>query len=169
MLFRSGFDEICYLLLIGELPTGEQLKEYMGIISACRNLPRNFTEDMIMRAPSSDIMNKLASATLSLYSFDENPDDTSPENVMRQSIDLIAKFPIIISHAYQARRRYYGNKSMYLHVPDPEKSTAENILKLIRPDGKYTNEKARLLDLCLCVHAEHGGGNNSALDRKSVV
>ncbi len=165
---RFGFDEISYLLLIGNLPTRLELDEYMSLISKCRNLPRNFTEDVIMRAPSNDIMNKLASATLSLYSFDENPDDISVENVLRQGIDLIAKFPLIVSHAYQARRRYFQNKSMYLHVPDPTKSTAENILGLIRHDGVYTNDEARLLDIALCLHAEHGGGNNSTFANRVV-
>ena len=108
-----------------------------------------------------DIMNKLASATLALYSYDSNPDATTVENIMRQGISLTAKFPVIISHAYQAKRRYFDGASMFLHVPDPERSTAENILHLIRPDGKYTDDEAKLLDRCLILHAEHGGGNNS--------
>ena len=108
-----------------------------------------------------DIMNKLASATLALYSYDSNPDETTVENIMRQGISLTAKFPVIISHAYQAKRRYFDGASMFLHVPDPERSTAENILHLIRPDGKYTDDEAKLLDRCLILHAEHGGGNNS--------
>lgn len=115
-----------------------------------------------MRAPSRDLMNKLASATLSLYSYDPNPDDLSLENLMRQGISLMAKYPVIISHAYQAKRRYFDNASMYLHVPDFSKSTAENILGLIRSDGVYSHEEATLLDRCLILHAEHGGGNNSA-------
>lgn len=158
---RFGFEEIGYLLMCGELPTRRQLEEFQHVIGLERALPDNFTEDMIMRAPSRDIMNKLASATLALYSYDSNPDATTVENIMRQGISLTAKFPVIISHAYQAKRRYFDGASMFLHVPDPERSTAENILHLIRPDGKYTDDEAKLLDRCLILHAEHGGGNNS--------
>ena len=165
---RFGFDEVCYLLNVGTLPNREQLTKFEESIALARELPENFTEDVIMRAPSQDLMNKLAYATLALYSYDANPDDISPQNVLRQGIELIAKFPIIISHAYQARRRYFNNESMFLHVPDRTKSTAENILALIRPDGAYTREEARLLDMCLIVHAEHGGGNNSAFTCRVV-
>lgn len=159
---RFGFDEVGYLLMCGSLPTPAELRAFESAIAQSRNLPVNFTEDVLMRAPSPDIMNKLATATLALFTYDPNPDDTSIENVMRQGIGLISRFPIIISHAYQAKRRYFDNASMYLHVPDPTKSTAENILGLIRPDGQYTMEEAHLLDHCLVIHAEHGGGNNSA-------
>ncbi|MBS5145957.1 MAG: citrate/2-methylcitrate synthase [Butyricicoccus pullicaecorum] len=159
---RFGFEEVGYLLLSGSLPTRAQLDRFTQMIGQARALPDNFTEDMIMRAPSRDIMNKLASATLALYSYDPNPDDISTENILRQGIGLMAKYPVIISHAYQARRRYFDNQSMYLHVPDPNLSTAENILRLIRPDESYTDEEAKLLDRCLILHAEHGGGNNSA-------
>ena len=131
---RFGFGEVEYLLLSSRLPTREQLDRFTAMIGEARALPDNFTEDMIMRAPSPDIMNKLASATLALYSYDPNPDDISTENILRQGIGLMAKYPVIISHAYQARRRYFDNQSMYLHVPDPNLSTAENILRLIRPD-----------------------------------
>ena len=134
---RFGFEEIGYLLMCGELPTRRQLEEFQHVIGLERALPDNFTEDMIMRAPSRDIMNKLASATLALYSYDSNPDETTVENIMRQGISLTAKFPVIISHAYQAKRRYFDGASMFLHVPDPERSTTENILHLIRPDGKF--------------------------------
>ena len=159
---RFGFEEVGYLLLSGSLPTREQLDRFTEMIGEARSLPDNFTEDMIMRAPSRDIMNKLASATLALYSYDPNPDDISTENILRQGISLMAKYPVIISHAYQARRRYFEGQSMYLHVPDPKLSTAENILRLIRPDESYTDDEAKLLDRCLILHAEHGGGNNSA-------
>lgn len=159
---RFGFEEVGYLLLSGNLPTRAQLDAFTEMIGQARALPDNFTEDMIMRAPSRDIMNKLASATLALYSYDPNPDDISSENILRQGIGLMAKFPVIISHAYQARRRYFEGQSMFLHMPDPELSTAENILRLIRPDASYTEDEARLLDRCLILHAEHGGGNNSA-------
>lgn len=159
---RFGFEETAYLLLCGKLPESRQLASFCRSIGQARSLPENFTEDMIMRAPSRDLMNKLASATLALYSYDPEPDDTSLPNMMRQGIGLISKFPVIISHAYQAKRRYFDNASMYLHQPEPELSTAENILKLIRPDSQYTREEALLLDRCLVIHAEHGGGNNSA-------
>lgn len=159
---RFGFEEVGYLLMCGKLPTRSQLAEFQRTIGLERALPDNFTEDMIMRAPSRDIMNKLAGATLALYSYDENPDETTVENIMRQGISLMAKFPVIISHAYQAKRRYFDGDSMFLHVPDSERSTAENILHLVRPNGKYTDDEAKLLDRCLILHAEHGGGNNSS-------
>ena len=165
---RFGFGEVAFLLLSGKLPTAQQLFDFRQAIGKARELPENFTEDMIMRAPSRDIMNKLAGATLALYSYDPNPDDTSPENIMRQSMSLISKFPVIISHAYQAKRRYFDGGSMYLHNPDPARSTAENILHLIRPDGNYTDAEAKLLDRCLIIHAEHGGGNNSAFATRVV-
>ena len=159
---RFGFEEIGYLLMCGKLPSSRQLAEFQHTIGLERALPDNFTEDMIMRAPSRDIMNKLASATLALYSYDANPDETTVENIMRQGISLMAKFPVIISHAYQAKRRYFDNDSMFLHVPDPNRSTAENILHLIRPTGEFNDDEAKLLDRCLILHAEHGGGNNSS-------
>lgn len=159
---RFGFEEVGYLLMCGALPTRRQLDEFQHSIGLERALPDNFTEDMIMRAPSRDIMNKLAGATLALYSYDPNPDETTVENIMRQGISLMAKFPVIISHAYQAKRRYFDGDSMFLHVPDPDRSTAENILHLVRPNGKYSDDEAKLLDRCLILHAEHGGGNNSS-------
>ena len=159
---RFGFEEVGYLLMCGALPNRRQLEEFQHTIGLERALPDNFTEDMIMRAPSRDIMNKLAGATLALYSYDANPDETTVENIMRQGISLMAKFPVIISHAYQAKRRYFDGDSMFLHVPDPARSTAENILHLVRPDGKYSDDEAKLLDRCLILHAEHGGGNNSS-------
>lgn len=159
---RFGFEEVGYLLMSGALPNRSQLTAFQQTIGMERALPDNFTEDMIMRAPSRDIMNKLASATLALYSYDPNPDETTVENIMRQGISLMAKFPVIISHAYQAKRRYFDGDSMFLHVPDSDRSTAENILHLIRPDGQYADDEAKLLDRCLILHAEHGGGNNSS-------
>ena len=159
---RFGFEEVGYLLMCGKLPSRRQLAEFQHTIGLERALPDNFTEDMIMRAPSRDIMNKLAGATLALYSYDANPDETTVENIMRQGISLMAKFPVIISHAYQAKRRYFDGDSMFLHVPDPDRSTAENILHLVRPNGKYNDDEAKLLDRCLILHAEHGGGNNSS-------
>lgn len=165
---RFGFEEVAYLLLCGSLPNTSELKTFIESIGEARSLPQNFTEDMIMRAPSHDIMNKLAGTTLALYSYDYNPDDISLQNIMRQSIELLAKFPVIISHSYQAKRRYYDGKSMYLHQPVATKSTAENILRLIRQDKKYLDEEAKLLDRCLILHAEHGGGNNSAFATRVV-
>ncbi|MDO5142735.1 MAG: citrate/2-methylcitrate synthase [Eubacteriales bacterium] len=159
---RFGFEEVGYLLMCGALPDRRQLTAFQQMIGQERALPNNFTEDMIMRAPSRDIMNKLAGATLALYSYDDDPDTTTVENILRQGISLMAKFPVIISHAYQAKRRYFDGASMFLHVPDPTRSTAENILHLVRPDGQYTDDEAKLLDRCLILHAEHGGGNNSS-------
>ena len=165
---RFGFTETAYLLLSGSLPNEEQLELFTQGISEASSLPDGFTEDVIMRAPSRDLMNKLAMATLALYAYDSNPDDNSLQNLIRQAIELIAKFPIIISQAYQAKRRYYDNASMFLHFPDPHYSPAENILNLIRPDGMFTREEAMLLDRCLIIHAEHGGGNNSAFTTRVV-
>ena len=165
---RFGFAETAYLLLSGSLPDQKQLDLFIQGLSDASRLPRGFTEDVIMRAPSPDLMNKLAMATLALYPADPNPDDNSLENLMRQAMELIAKFPIIISQSYQAKRRYYDHASMFLHIPNPEYSPAENILSLIRPDGQFTREEAMLLDRCLIIHAEHGGGNNSAFSARVV-
>ncbi len=159
---RFGFEEVVYLLLIGKLPSKSELEEFNYMLAHHRNLPPNFTEDMIIKAPSANIMNKLARSVLALYSFDPNPDDTSLENMMRQSFDLIAQFPIIAAQAYQVKRHYYENKSMHLHIPPDNLSTAEIFLYCMRSDRKYTDEEAKLLDKCLILHAEHGGGNNSA-------
>lgn len=158
---RFGFEEITYLLLFGQLPTKKQLQEFTALVSAKRELPPGFARDMILTAPSNSIMNKLSRSTLALYCYDENPDDTSVDNVLRQSIDLIGYFPALVAYAYQAKMSYYENESMHLHYPIPELSTAENILRMIRPTGEYTDLEAKLLDLCLILHAEHGGGNNS--------
>ncbi len=165
---RFGFAETSYLLLSGSLPDQEELQAFTDLLADACTLPDGFTEDVIMRAPSRDIMNKLAVSTLALYSYDPNPDNTSLENIVRQAVNLIAKFPVIISHAYQAKRRYFDNASMFLHMPDRNYTTAENILSLIRPDGIFTREEAMLLDRCLIIHAEHGGGNNSAFTTRVV-
>ncbi|MBR1970138.1 MAG: citrate/2-methylcitrate synthase [Clostridia bacterium] len=159
---RFGFEEVAYLLLFGALPSKDTLKEFTDYIGSMRDLPPNFTEDMILKAPSGNIMNKLARCVLASYSYDYNPDDTSVENVLRQSFELIARMPTMIAHAYQAKAHYYDNKSLILHSPDPDLSTAENFLRLMRPTGEYTMEEAQMLDLALILHAEHGGGNNSA-------
>lgn len=159
---RFGFEEITYLLMVGELPTSDQLEQFKELLGNYRHLPEHFTENMILKIPSHDIMNKLQRSVLVLYSHDETPDDISVENIMRQCIQLISMFPIIISYGYQAKAHYFDKKSLYIHQPNPTLSTAENLLILTRPDCKYTKTEAETLDLLLVIHAEHGGGNNSA-------
>lgn len=158
---RFGFEEVVWLLLFGTLPNKEQLKALEDVIGQSRTLPDEFIEDMIMKHPSNDVMNKMARCVMTLYSYDENPDDLSIPNVLRQSLQLIAQFPTIMNSAYQVKRRAFYNKSMYLHPVKNELSTAESILRQLRADKKYTVEEARLLDICLMLHADHGGGNNS--------
>lgn len=158
---RLGFEEVCYLLLLGNLPTKTQLDAFNNMIKNSRNLPTGFTEDMILKAPSRDIMNKLQRSILVLYSYDNNPDDNSIKNVLRQSIELISRIPSMISYGFQAKSHYYDNKSLIIHHPLPNLGTAENILHMIRPDNSYTRTEAEILDLALIIHAEHGGGNNS--------
>ena len=158
---RFGFEEVVYLLLFGTLPTQDSLNEFTSYLGAMRTLPPNFTEDMILKAPSSDIMNKLARSVLASYSYDKNPDEISVENVLRQSFELIARFPAMIAHAYQAKSHYYDGKSLILHAPREDLSTAENFLYMMRPNNEFTKTESHLLDLALMLHAEHGGGNNS--------
>ncbi len=158
---RFGFEEVAWLLIFGSLPTSRQLQKFSEILAECRNLPEDFIEDMIMKAPSPNIMNKITRSVLALYSYDENPDDLSIENVIRQSIQIIAQIPVIMSYAYQVKRRHYYKKSMYIHPTKPNHSTAEAVLRSMRSNKTFTDEEAKLLDLCLMVHAEHGGGNNS--------
>lgn len=165
---RYGFTEIAYLLLFGDLPNKSQYAMFRSMLNDSTALPENFTEDMILKNPSHDIMNKLGRSVLALYSCDPNPDDLSVENMMRQSIELVARFPVIVAYAYVVKRHYFENDSLYLHRPMPELSAAENFLHMIRPDKKYTEEEARVLDLCLVCHAEHGGGNNSTFSCRSV-
>ena len=157
-----GYEEVAYLLLFGTLPTAEQLGQFNHVLADARRLPDGFFEDMILKAPSQNIMNKLERSTLVLYSYDERPDDTSLENVMRQSIELIGCFPTIVADAYAVKRHYFDNKSLYIHNPKEGLSLSENFIRMIRKDKVYTEEEARLLDLMLILHAEHGGGNNSA-------
>ncbi len=159
---RRGFEETAYLLLFGELPSLDQLCEFKNMLDANRNLPKDFTENMILKIPSKDIMNKLQRSVLVLYSHDENPDDTCVRNVLRQCIQLIAQFPTIISYGYQAKAHYFERQSLFIHPPQPGIGTAENILYMIRRDNLYTKTEAETLDLCMVIHAEHGGGNNSA-------
>ena len=159
---RFGYEEVSYLLLFGHLPTTEQLANFRSVLAAARELPEDFIEDMIIKAPSPNIMNKLARSVLALYSYDDNPDDLSIENVLRQSLQILAQLPTIMTYAYQVKRRHYYKKSMYIHPIKPEHSTAESILYTTRSNRTFTDEEAKLLDLCLILHAEHGGGNNSA-------
>ena len=160
---QFGYEQAVYLLLFGELPTQERLDNFRAYLGELRTLPPNFTEDMIMKAPSSDIMNKLARGVLASYSYDQNPEDRSIQNILRQCIELISRFGTLTAYGYQAKRRYYDGKSMYIHNPLPELSTAENFLRLIRNNKAFTDDEAKLLDLALILHAEHGGGNNSSL------
>ena len=166
---RFGFEEVAWLLLFGDLPTQKQLDRFSALLAECRELPDEFIEDMIMKAPSPDIMNKVARSVLALYSFDENPDDISIPNVLRQSLQLIAQFPTIMNSAYQVKRRAFYNKTMYLHPIKKELSTAEYILRQIRSDKQYTQEEAKLLDICLMLHADHGGGNNSTFSTRVLT
>lgn len=159
---RFGFEEVTFLLIFGKLPSKTELEAFKKMLGAKRELPPTFARDMILTAPSNNIMNKLARSVLALYCYDDNPDDTSVSNVIRQSIDLIGYFPALISYAYQAKCAYYDNMSLHLHNPIPELSTAENILRMIRPTGEYTDLEAKSLDLSMILHAEHGGGNNSS-------
>lgn len=159
---RFGFEETVYLLLFGSLPTSEELEAFGKLIGEARILPENFTEDTILTSPSQDIMNKMARSVLVSYSYDELAEDYSVQNILRQCIYLIAQLPVFSAYGYQARRHYYYNESLYIHNPSTELSTAENFLMMIRPDQSYTPLEADLLDLCLVLHAEHGGGNNSA-------
>lgn len=158
---RFGFEEVVYLLIFGSLPTKSQLELFKDILGTCRQLPGTYIEDVLMKNASMDIMNKLARCVLISYSFDENPDDVSIENVLRQSVQIIAQMPVMMCYAYQVKRMKYYGKSMYVHPEKKELSTAETILRSLRPDRKYTDEEAKLLDICLILHAEHGGGNNS--------
>ena len=159
---QFGYEQTVYLLLFGELPTQDELDEFRSFLGSKRFLPENFIEDMIMKAPSPDIMNKLARGVLASYSYDPNPEDVSIANNLRQCIELIARSVTLAAYAYEAKRHYYDGKSMYIHNPKPELSTAENLLRLIRRDKKYTKLEAEILDLALILHAEHGGGNNSS-------
>ena len=159
---RFGFEETAYLLLLGELPNKEQLEEFSEILASYRSLPTSFVRDIIMKAPSFDMMNTLARSVLTLYSYDENPNDISISNVLRQSLQLISIFPLLSVYGYQAYNNYHNEESLIIHTPNTTLSTAENILYMLRPDSKYSKLEARILDLALVLHAEHGGGNNSS-------
>lgn len=159
---RFGFEETVFLLIFGFLPDEETLNRFTRALACRRNLPNEFTEDMIFKAPSKNIMNKLARSVLALYSYDDNPDDISVENLLRQSLDLIAHFPVLVANAFSCKRHYFDGESLVLHNPNIELSAAENFLYMIRPNKKYTPLEAQVLDLSLILQAEHGGGNNSA-------
>lgn len=166
---RFGFEEVAYLLLFGELPSEDNLTEFKKMMAVSRRLPTNFVRDVIMKAPSEDIMNTLSKCVLTLASYDKNMSDTSVENVIRQSINLISTFPMISVYGYHAYNHYKRNKSLYIHRPKLELSTSENILRMLRPDKKYTELEAKVLDLALVLHMEHGGGNNSTFTTRVVT
>ena len=159
---RFGYAETAYLLLFGALPTKQRLADFEAFMEAHHDLPSMFTADMILKAPSPDVMNKLGRAVLTLYSYDDNPEDMALSSELRRAMILVARAPQIVAHAYAAKRHYYDNESLYLHRPQPGLTMAENFLWAVRHDNKFTPEEAKLLDLCMVIHAEHGGGNNSA-------
>ena len=165
---RFGYEEVSYLLLMGKLPTEKELDHYNEVLNYYRNLPPHFVEDMILKCPSENIMNKMMSALLALYSYDEKADDCSFENVVVQSSQIIARMPIIAASAYSVKRHVFQNKSLTLHYPKLGLSTSENFLRVVRSNKTYTKEEAKLLDLCLILHAEHGGGNNSTFTCRSL-
>ncbi len=163
---RFGYEETAYLLLFGKLPDRTQLEHFTETLGFYRELPHEFVDDMILKFPSRDIMNKLAHSVLGMYTLDDDPDDTSLENIMRQSILLMASLPSIMTYAYQVKRRAFDRESMFFHPVDLSLSSSQSILRALRPDMSYTDSEAKLLDLCMIVHAEHGGGNNSTFSTR---
>ena len=166
---REGFEETCYLLLFGQLPNHEELKRFKDLLVSCRVLPDNFVHDSILKLSSRDMMNALAQSVLALYVFDDSADDISIGNILRQSILLIATFPLLAAYSYRAHSYQYKHKSLVIHSPNAELSTAANFLHMLRHDSQYTALEARLLDLALVLHAEHGGGNNSTFTAHVVT
>lgn len=166
---RFGFEEITYLLLFDKLPDKKELAEFTQLLSGYRSLPTSFVRDIIMKAPSNDMMNTLARSVLTLYSYDDRADDTSLPNVLRQCLQLIALFPMLSIYGYQAYSHYHNGESLYIHQPRPELSNAENILHILRPDSNYTPLEAKILDIALILHMEHGGGNNSSFTTHVVT
>ena len=167
---RFGFEEITYLLLFGELPSAKELEDFRTLLASYRSLPNSFVRDIIMKAPSTDIMNSVARSVLTLYSYDNNPNDVSIPNVLRQCLQLIAMFPQLALYGYQAYNYYKNDHPVFfIHDPVPELSTAQNILHMLRPDMKFTDTEARVLDMALVLHAEHGGGNNSSFTTHVVT
>ena len=158
---RFGFEETAFLLMFGYLPEKDELKDFSDSLAKNRELPEGFKENMIFRAPSKDIMNKIARSVLTLYSYDDNPEDRSIKNVLRQCIELIARFPVLIAYGFQAKQHYFEGSSLYIHNQQENLSTAENFLSIVRPNKEYSRTEAEILDLALVLHAEHGGGNNS--------
>ena len=165
---RFGFEEITYLLLFGDLPNADQLTEFKDILGSLRTLPKNFTRDIIMKAPSQDIMNSMTKSVLTLAAYDGNVSDLSIPNVLRQCLSLISIFPMLAVYGYCAYNHYECDESMYIHRPDPELSAAENILRMLRPDKQYSKLEAQVLDAALVLHMEHGGGNNSTFTTRVV-
>ena len=159
---RQGFEETVYLLLFSKLPNKKELEDFCALLEKYRTLPPSFVRDMILKAPGKDMMNMLSRSVLALYAYDENPDDISTANVLRQCIALIAQFPLLAVYGYQSYQHYHNGQSLFIHYPKPGLSTAENLLYILREDGEYTPLEAKLLDLALVLHAEHGGGNNSS-------
>ena len=166
---RFGFEEITYLLLFGKLPTADELNEFCALLADYRKLPTTFVRDIMMKSPSSDIMNSISRGVLTLFSYDDYPNDTSIPNVLRQSLELIALMPLIAVYGYQCKNYYLDGESFIIHQPVPEYSTAQNILHLLRPDSKFTELEAKVLDIALVLHAEHGGGNNSTFTTHVVT
>ena len=164
-----GYERISFLLLFGSLPTDAELREFCGLLSFYRTLPTSFVRDIIMKAPSGDMMNTLARSVLTLYSYDEDAEDISVPNVLRQCMQLIALFPLLSVYGYQAYRHYHDGQSLFIHQPDPKLSTAENLLRILRPDCRYTQFEAKVLDIALILHADHGGGNNSTFTTHVVT
>jgi citrate synthase len=163
-----GYEEAVYLLLLGELPKKTQFESFKALLAQARNLPIGFTEDVIFKAPAYNLMNQLARSVLALYSYDPSPDDTSAANMLRQSVEIVARMPLIVANAYAVMRHYLLGHSLYIHNPEPELSLAENFLRMVRPDKSYTDEEAHILDMMLMLHADHGGGNNSTFTCRSV-
>ena len=166
---RFGFEEVVYLLLFGALPDEKELQNFSSLLANYRTLPTSFVRDIIMKAPSADMMNTLARSVLTLYSYDEKANDISIPNVLRQSLQLIALFPMLSVYGYQAYAHYHDGKSLFIHPPMQNLSTAENLLHILRPDSQYTELEAKILDVALVLHAEHGGGNNSSFTTHVVT
>lgn len=166
---RFGYEETTYLLMFGKLPTSAQLKSFCELIDSYRQLPTNFVRDVVLKAPSSDMMNTLMRSVLTLYAYDENPDSTALDNVLRQCLSLYAVMPLLAVYGYEAYSHYIGGKSLFIHQPKAGLSTSETIFHMLREDSSYTKLEARVLDLCLVLHADHGGGNNSAFTTRVVT
>lgn len=158
---HRGFEETVYLLLFGQLPTSSELDEFIEVLSSYRSLPTSFVRDMILKAPGRDMMNILSRSVLAMYAYDDDPDDISIPNILRQCLQLISMFPLLSAYSYQSYQHYHLGKSLFIHMPDPSLSTAQNFLRLIREDGSFTELESKILDIALVLHAEHGGGNNS--------